>query len=133
MSFYYNMDGSWYEEKGPDAEYVREYTFTKLKNTKGINDEELKKILMIHIPDTKTDFCSFKGFHTFGLDEDIFNAINSNIQNIIEQKRIKKAYQVLNDKFIPIVTHKLYEPNGFMTKVISKRTNVGKVNRKLNF
>ena len=133
-----NVQGElWYEETGPDAKYVREHIFTKFKvneiTNKELTNKELNDILLKNIPNSKTDFGSWKGYAIFGLDEKLYNNIKKDIKILIKKKQIKKAYKVLNDKFVPIVTHKLYEPNGFMTKKISKRTNVGKAKRKLDF
>lgn len=124
--------GPWYEETGPNAKYIREHTFNKFKIS-DITDEELNTILLKHIPDSKTDFGSWRGYAVFGLEEKIFNNIKKDIKILLEQKKIKKAYKTLNEKFTPHVIHKLYEPNGFMAKVISNRTNVGKVKREIEF
>lgn len=136
MSFRNNnqslQGGPWYEESGPDAKYIREHTFNKFKNS-DISNEELNTILLKHIPDSKTDFGSWRGYAVFGLEEIIFNNIKKDIKVLLEEKKINKAYKTLNDKFTPHVIHKLYEPNGFMTKVISNRTNVGKIKREIDF
>tara|TARA_Y100000591_G_C21648174_1_gene601419 strand:- start:76 stop:486 length:411 start_codon:yes stop_codon:yes gene_type:complete len=135
MATYYNSGGigPWYEYSGPDAKYIRNKLFEKFKNFKDITDEELKKILEETIPDSKNDFGSWKGYAIFGIEEKLFNNIKKNIKILIEEKKIKHARKILNDKFVPFVIHKLYEPKGFMTKVISKRTNIGKAKKKLHF
>ncbi len=128
-----NLQGCpWYEETGPDAKYIREHNFNKFKIS-DITKEELNNILLKHIPDTKKDFGSWRGYAVFGLEEKNFNNIKKDIKILVDEKKTKRAYKTLNDKFVPLVIHKLYEPNGFMTKIISKRTNIGKVNRKLEF
>lgn len=133
MSFHHNLQGGpWYEETGPDAKYIREHNFDKFKVPE-ITNNELNNILLKHIPDSKNDFGSWRGYAVFGLDEKIFNNIKKDIKILVDDKRIKRAYKTLNDKFKPLVIHKLYEPNGYMTKIISNRTNVGKVKRKLDF
>ena len=131
---YNNDNGPWYEVTGPDAKYVREDIYFKFKsNLNEITNEELQNILLKNIPDTKRDFGSWRGYGTFGLEERIFNNIKKDIKKIKKEKKIKKAYETLNSKFLPFVIHKLYEPKGFMTKIISKKTNVGKVKRRLDF
>lgn len=128
----FNEFSPWYEETGPDASYIREYIFTKFKVPE-ITNKELNDILLKNIPDTKKDFGSWRGYAVFGLEENIFNNIKKDIKILVDEKRIKRAYKTLNDKFKPFVIHKLYEPSGFMTKIISNRTNIGKVKRKLDF
>ena len=128
----FNEFGPWYEETGPDASYIREYNFNKFKVPE-ITNKELNDILLKHIPDSKTDFGSWRGYAVFGLEENIFNNIKKDIKILVDEKIIKRAYKTLNDKFAPLVIHKLYEPSGFMTKIISNRTNIGKVKRKLDF
>ena len=66
--------GPWYEETGPDAKYVREIIFQKFK-TDEIEKKELEIILLKNIPDTKTDFGSWRGYATFGLEETIIKKI----------------------------------------------------------
>ena len=124
----FNEFGPWYEETGPDASYIREYYFNKFKVSE-ITNKELNDILLKHIPDSKTDFGSWRGYAVFGLEENIFNNIKKDIKILVHEKRIKHAYKILNDKFTPLVIHKLYEPNGSMTKKIHQRTNVGKVKK----
>lgn len=123
MNFNYER-GPWYEETGPNAKYVRENILKKIKNFE-ITEKELYIILLKNIPDTKTDFGSWRGYATFGLEEKIFNQIKKDIK-MLSEKKIKRAYKILNDKFCPIIIHKLYEPGGFMAKKISKKTTVGK-------
>ena len=135
MNAYYNSGGigPWYESSGPDAKYIRNKLFEQFKNLHDITDEELINILEINIPDSQCDFGSWKMYAIFGIEEKIFNTIKKNIKILIEEKKIKYAYKILNNKFLPFVIHKLYEPTGFMTKVISKRTNIGRVKHKLDF
>lgn len=129
MAFHHNYRnnfGSWYEEMGANPKYIRKHIFSRFK-TNNITNEELNNILLKHIPDDKKNIGSWRNYAVFGLDEKIFNNIKKDIQILLEEKKIKHAYKILNDKFIPYIIHKLYEPKGFMTKVISKRTNIGKV------
>lgn len=77
--------GPWYERESPTAEYVRNDIFTKLRaNTPvetGVSDETLKSIIMTHIPDTMTDFGSWRGYATFGLENKIMNSIINDVTN----------------------------------------------------
>ena len=123
----FNEFGPWYEETGPNAKYIRENVFNKFKVPE-ITNNELNNILLKHIPDSKNDFGSWRGYAVFGLDEKIFNNIKKDIKILVDEKIIKHAYKTLNDKFKPLVIHKLYEPNGYMTKKIANRTKIGKNN-----
>ena len=135
MNSYYNSGGvgSWYVSSGPDAKYIKNKLFEKFKILKDITNDELINILEKNIPNSENNFGSWKKYAIFGIDEKIFNTIKKNIKILIEEKKIKNAYKILNNKFLPFVIHKLYEPTGFMTKVISKRTNIGRVKHKLDF
>ena len=140
MAFNYNNNnnnsyvGHWYEQTGPDAKYVRDDIYSKFKNNLNkINNKELENILLQNIPDSKTDFGSWRGYATFGIEEKIYNNIKKDIKLLIQKRKVKKAYKTLNNKFLPFIIHKMYEPKGFMTKIISNKTNIGKVKRKLEF
>ena len=81
--------GPWYEIEGPSANDVRKDIFKKIKNGQffeveiaEITDMRLEQILLINIPDTKTDFGSWRGYATFGLDSNIVTKIESDIRQI---------------------------------------------------
>ena len=81
------MDSSdpWYQCEGPDANYVRNDIFKKIKEAETseneISDESLNTILCDNIPDSKKDFGSWRGYCTFGLDDKILNKIHDDIKN----------------------------------------------------
>ena len=126
MSFHQNAEGNpWYQETGPNAKFIREDNFNKFKVNE-ITNEELNNILIKNIPDTNSFYCSWRSYAIHGITENTFNSIIKDIEKLKEEKKIKKAYIILNEKFIPCVIHKLYNPKGNMTKKISIRTNVGK-------
>ena len=72
------------------------------------SNNELNNILLKHIPDSKNDFGSWRGYSVFGLDENIYE-----LKYWLMIKELKN--KTINDKK-PLVMHKLYEPTGFMTK-----------------
>ena len=86
--------GPWYECEKPDAKYIREDIFKKIKNGQmfcnqelsTFSDQVLNNILLECIPDTKTDFGSWRGYCTFGLDESTTYKIINTADNI---KKIK--------------------------------------------
>ena len=79
--------GPWYEQEGPTANYVRKDMFQKIKNGKifkvEIADQHIERILLEHIPETKTDFGSWRGYGTFGLEKAILNNIETDIKKLI--------------------------------------------------
>ena len=120
------MSGPWYECQGPNAEEVRKDVLSFMNIIKLGKDEyekEKDKIiqdaLMKIIPDTRNDFGSYRGYATFGVKTEISNEVI---------KEVRKGYALLTieKKFIPVVTHQLYKPNGIMAKKIARETLVGK-------
>ena len=120
------MSGPWYECQGPNAEEVRKDVLSFMNIIKLGKDEyekEKDKIiqdaLMKIIPDTRKDFGSYRGYATFGVKTEITNEVI---------KEVRKGYALLTieKKFIPVVTHQLYKPNGIMAKKIARETLVGK-------
>ena len=77
------MDGPWYECTGPNADYVRcdqyriyrEYSNSSI----GFKPYMIMKILTDNIPDTMTDFGSYRGYATFGLEPRLIKKIKSMI------------------------------------------------------
>jgi hypothetical protein len=121
------MSGPWYECQGPNAEEVRKDVLSFMNIIKLGKDEyekEKDKIiqdaLMKIIPDTRNDFGSYRGYATFGVKTEISNEVI---------KEVRKGYALLTieKKFIPVVTHQLYKPNGIMAKKIARETLVGKI------
>ena len=119
-------DVPWYEFQGPNAEQVRKDVLSCMNIIKLVKDEyekEKDKIiqyaLMKIIPDTRNDFGSYRGYATSGVKIEIANEVI---------KEVRKGYALLTieKKFIPVVTHQLYKPNGIMAKKISRDTMVGK-------
>ena len=120
------MSGPWYECQGPNAEEVRKDVLSFMNIIKLGKDEyekEKDKIiqdaLMKIIPDTRNDFGSYRGYATFGVKTEISNEVI---------KEVRKGYALLTieKKFIPVVTHQLYKPNGIMAKKVARETLVGK-------
>lgn len=74
---------AWYEIEGPTRKYVVEDTVKKIlqENIK-INLEVLTSIIEKNIPIDKTDFGSWRGFGTFGLDKTIMVSIKRDIENL---------------------------------------------------
>jgi len=87
--------GPWYEIEGPSANDVRKDIFKKIKNGQffeveiaeiaEIDDKRLEQILLINIPDTKTDFGSWRGYATFGLESNIVTKIETDIRQIMSE------------------------------------------------
>jgi len=120
------MSGPWYECQGPNAEEVRKDVLSFMNIIKlGKDEYEKEKDKIIHdalmkiIPDTRNDFGSYRGYATFGVKTEIANEVI---------KEVRKGYALLTieKKFIPVVTHQLYKPNGIMAKKIARVTMVGK-------
>lgn len=91
--------GPWYECQGPNAEYVRQNQYNKysmfINNKIGFKPYRLMSILLKHIPDTMNNFGSYRGYATFGLNNNIKQKINRDIlleRRIRCQKIIKKWY-----------------------------------------
>ena len=82
-----NDPGPWYEREEPTAEYVRNDIFKKIRSNtpveKGVSDESLNSIIMTHIPDTMTNFGSWRGYATFGLENKIMNNIISDVNQLM--------------------------------------------------
>ena len=119
-------DGPWYEFQGPNVEQVRKDVLSCMNIIKLVKDEyekEKDKIIQYAlikiIPDTRNDFGSYRGYATSGVKIEIANEVI---------KEVRKGYALLTieKKFIPIVIHQLYKPNGIMAKKITKETMVGK-------
>ena len=121
------MSGPWYECQGPNAEEVRKDVLSFMNIIKLGKDEyekEKDKIiqdaLMKIIPDTRKDFGSYRFYATFGVKTKIAN-------KVINEVRKGYALLTIEKKFIPVVTHQLYKPNGIMAKKIGIETMVGKI------
>jgi hypothetical protein len=114
---------AWYEEYGPNAEYVRGHIFMKLDKKYSFSPNEknaIETILLKHIPDSKTDFGSYRGYASFGLEKEIWDAIKADIDSR------KSALTILKDKFTRYVIHFLYKPNGYRMKECAETTLVGR-------
>ena len=114
---------AWYEERCPSADYVRRHTFHLLNNDYSFDIHEkdaINSILLKHIPDSKTDFGSYKGYATFGLENDIMQAIRADIDCR------RKALSIIKEKLPPLVRHFLYKMDGPMMQHTKKATLIGK-------
>jgi Mor family transcriptional regulator len=130
MQVYYEtmFDGPWYECKGPSFTDVKKDLKTKYKRGYRSENDYLKKIYIENIFDshkiidnvldekiTETlKFGSWRGYSTFGVQEDILRNINSDIN--------KKIYAniTLQKKLTPLVRHYLYKPGGIRTIELEK-------------
>jgi hypothetical protein len=119
----------WYEQEGPNAEYVRNHQLGIWKSKVGSNQlsestiELIKFVLLTHIPDTKTDFGSYRGYNSFGLGRSLLTSIETNL--IFKLRARTKAMNVLRRCLAPLVIHRLYRPKGVGYKNIKENTNVG--------
>lgn len=128
------MSGPWYEEQGPDAEYVRNHQLGIWKLKVGSNQlcestiDLIKHVLLIHIPDSTppNSFGSYRGYATFGLEITTKNNIEKTL--IFKLHARTKAMNKLRYHFLPLVMHYLYKPGGIRFSNIKKTTNVGKKN-----
>ena len=76
------MSGPWYQERGPSAQEVRNDVINILKKDDNIkyhidNNDILQKVLHEIIPDTKTDFGSYRGYITFGIAKELAKEVNT--------------------------------------------------------
>ena len=82
------MDGPCYECTGPNAEYVRDDQYrkfsTSLNMSIGFKPYMIMKIIAAKIPDTMSDFGSYRGYATFGLKSKIIIEIKNMI--IVKKK-----------------------------------------------
>ena len=88
-----DYSGPYYEREGPSANDVREDILRKIKNKEifsdegmdTLSDEILNNILLECIPDTMTNFGSWRGYQTFGLDQSIKNNIINSVVTMREK------------------------------------------------
>jgi len=88
-----DYSGPCYEREGPSANDVRKDILRKIKNKEifsneemdTLSDEILNNILLECIPDTMTNFGSWRGYQTFGLDQSIKNNIISALVTMREK------------------------------------------------
>jgi len=113
--------GPWYEETGPDASYVRgEVLKRMISQYPTLSSSYIEKVILKHIPDTKKDFGSWRGWATFGLEKSITNSIKSDLDDGM------KAFNTLKELFLPCIQHHLYKPGGIRMLETSETTMVGK-------
>ena len=91
------MDGPWYECTGPNADYVRRDQYRKYRDFSnisiGFKPYMIMKILVDKIPDTMTDFGSYRGYATFGLEPKLI----TEIKNLILLKKKFLAAEIIHD------------------------------------
>ena len=112
---------AWYEETGPDACQIRNIVFKQMEVLYPILlPNYIKNSLQNHIPDSKKDFGSWRGWATFGLEEDILSSIHLDMNQGVEaMERIRHYLQ-------PFISHYLYKPGGPRMNKIGEETLVGK-------
>ena len=112
---------AWYEETGPDACHVRDVIFKEMEALyPTLSTNYIKNSLQKHIPDSKKDFGSWRGWATFGLEGDIRLSIQVDMnKGIVAMKRIYRHLQ-------PYLMHYLYKPGGIRMSKIGEETLVGK-------
>ena len=86
------MNEPYYEVFGPDAVYVRNHQLNLWKaiftNKQNCHEHQytmhieyiISNVLKTYIPDTMTDFGSFRGYLTFGLDQTLHHSIENAIK-----------------------------------------------------
>ena len=114
---------AWYEEHGPNAAYARTHTFQLLNTHYSFDVHEkdaINDILLKHIPDSKADFGSYRGYATFGLEDNIMEAIRADIDNR------RNAMSIIKEKLPPLVRHFLYKMDGPIMRRTAQTTLVGK-------
>lgn len=122
-SFMTSLTEPSYEACGPDAYDVRdniERYFSRkntISNSSCKNKDEIFNLYLISkcidriVPLNRNDFGSWRGYASFRMEEKLIRQIK-NLYN----KKIKEAYEVLTNKFMPNVKHTLYKPHGIMWK-----------------
>ena len=113
-----DRNGPWYELRGPNAAYVRKHQFLCITQHYNIEDPNkfpfhhriLKNTLEAFLPDCMSDFGTYRGFATFGLDTSLQKII---IQAYVEHMGLyEHSMRILREKFTPYLTHYLYKPDG---------------------
>jgi len=124
------VSGPWYEMSGPSAQIVRNDVLKYLNLSKekqieykGEKDKIIQNALLKIIPDTRTDFGSWRGYTSFGVAKDVS-------KEVIKEIRIQYAYLNLRKKFKPYIDHWLYKPGGPRMRNLSETTMVGKLKKK---
>ena len=91
------MDGPWYECTGPNADYVRRDQYRKYQEYSnisiGFKPYMIMKIIAAKIPDTMTDFGSYRGYATFGLEPRLI----TEIKNMIIVKKKFLAAEIIHN------------------------------------
>ena len=121
------FDGPWYECQGPSFKDVRKDVLNHLNIIKVGNIEfETEKEKIINdaiikiIPDNRNDFGSWRGYQTFGIVKKI-------AKEIIEEVKKKYALLIIENKLLPYIMYRLYNPNtGIIMKKTSNTTLIGK-------
>lgn len=99
--------GPWYESSGPDAAYVRKNQFEHYQHKAdmaiGFKPYMIMQIIREVIPDGTTGFGSYRGYSTFGLDDDF----KTKIRDKISMKRQECALKIITNWFVEI----MFRPN----------------------
>jgi hypothetical protein len=115
-----------YQIQGPSISEVRgdvlDYIIKNHFN-KDISDSKkiyIENIILKIIPNTRNDFGSYRGYHTFNIPKNL----SSQVMKEIEIQN--KALSTLKNKLTPYVQHHLYKPGGKRMKQVAETTLVGK-------
>tara|TARA_B100000795_G_scaffold42062_2_gene27537 strand:- start:157 stop:528 length:372 start_codon:yes stop_codon:yes gene_type:complete len=110
------MSGPWYQDSGPDADYVRTQVENYIRVTeKNPNMDILTKYIDRIIPFTRNDFGSWRGYASFRMTPRLSNQIRD-----LYDKEIN-ALRIIKTKFVPFVMHHLYKPKSVIVESASER------------
>ena len=107
-----------YEEQGPDANYVRDYMYKKVrKQYIVLPDLYINRVLLTHIPDTLQSFGSWRGWGTFGMPTYIGKAIVDDLDKGLQA--MDKLEHLLHCHF----QHYLYKPGSIRARNIQNSSD----------
>ena len=99
------MSGPWYEETSPSPAMVRKDITESINRERSLNANQsslLADIVLQHVPDTRNDFGSFRGYATFGVGKSIAREV------MVEYDATQNLIRLLK----PAVAHWLHKPEG---------------------
>jgi len=115
---------SFYEEHGPDDNFVREYLYKKkIQEYPELQDLYIIRVLLKHIPITDiptNGYGSWRGWATFGFSRVRDNAI------IVDLDKGVQALHKLKQLFNYYLIHYLYKPGSIRAQNIQINSLIGK-------